>query len=127
MSADRIKPMITALSRLLEDRSVFVQSWAIVSLTILGLKHRARRQEIINKIKPLGHRQSKAIRTKVQKALGALERAEPIPTGWTGLSVLHLKKPAFTERVPTRNQSQVRRSSISRPPPAASRARDHDW
>ena len=75
--------VVSALFHLLEEESVFVKSWAIVSLTILGRKKRGKSREIITRIKALQNDKSIAIRTKVVKALRVLENEnEPIPPNW---------------------------------------------
>jgi hypothetical protein len=57
------------LLRMLKDKSVFVRSWSIVSLTILGRKDTEKRPEMIRKLNLLQKNKSKAIQNKVKKAL----------------------------------------------------------
>jgi len=73
---------IDKLLRLLGDGSVFVRSWAIVILTILGTRDSTRRKEITMEIRALRDDESVAIRSKVSNALAALEDGKPIPKGW---------------------------------------------
>ena len=78
--ADKI---ISVLLHFLEDESVFVKSWSIVSLCIIDRKNKLKRGEIINKIRALQNHESIAIRSKVKKALKVLENEnEPMPLGW---------------------------------------------
>lgn len=75
--------LTTALYHLLEDGSVFVQSWAIVSLCILGRRDRGRGEEILRRIKAHQNDRSTAIRSKVIKAIRLLEDEHvPMPAGW---------------------------------------------
>jgi len=76
-------PVIAVLLRMLEDESVFVRSWSIVGLTILGSRCRPAREKIAGRIRSLQHDGSAAIRNKVKKSLMVLERDdEPLPAGW---------------------------------------------
>ena len=71
------------LLRLLDDPSVFVKSWAIVSLCIFARKTPEWRQEILNGIASLQSDSSIAIRSKVRKAVNLLlDEAAPFPKGW---------------------------------------------
>ena len=81
--ADKIDFLISALFRLLGDRSVFVKSWAIASLCVIGKKYTERRREIIRRVGVFKADKSIAIRTKVDKAIYILENDEvSIPSGW---------------------------------------------
>jgi HEAT repeat protein len=72
-----------ALFHLLADPAVFVKSWAIVSLTMLGRKQDSRRGEICGRLARLQGDKSPAIRSKVLKALKILvDENEPLPGGW---------------------------------------------
>ena len=80
---EKINSMILTLFDLLEDQSVFVRSWAIVSLSVIGRKYPSMRGEIISRIRALQNDGSIAIRTKVAKALNVLENEDlPMPAGW---------------------------------------------
>lgn len=83
LSEKEIDAVIYALFHFLEDESVFVKSWSIVSLTILGRKNRGKRKEIITRIKALQNDESVAVRTKVTKALDVLENESQVPVGWS--------------------------------------------
>jgi HEAT repeat protein len=75
--------VIRTLSTLLKDDSVFVRSWAIVSLCLIGRNNIRQRDRIMDSIKALQKDKSIAIRTKVKKTLDVLESEdEPIPAGW---------------------------------------------
>lgn len=72
-----------ALFHLLRDESVFVKSWAMVSLCIISRRNKGVRGEIIERIRPFKNHKSIAIRSKVAKALKILENLnEPIPPNW---------------------------------------------
>jgi len=83
LPAESVEEIIPALLRMIEDPSVFVKSWAMVSLAILGRQHEAIRKMIANQIRPLLDDRSVAIRNKAIKVIRILENdAEPIPAGW---------------------------------------------
>jgi HEAT repeat protein len=83
LRAKAVTEVVSTLFRMLEDRSTFVRSWSVVSLTILGRRHRAKRKEIADRIRALQDDERASIRGKVVKALGVLEdEGEPMPTGW---------------------------------------------
>ncbi|HVP20423.1 MAG TPA: hypothetical protein VMS73_01030 [Anaerolineaceae bacterium] len=83
LSIETVEEIIPVLFRMLEDPSVFVKSWAMVSLTILGRQHESMRKGISDHIRPLQNDRSVAIRSKAIKAVKILENdAEPIPAGW---------------------------------------------
>ena len=74
---------LAALLQLLDDGSVFVKSWAIVSLTVLGRDHPPYRPQIIERFSRLRDDPSIAIRSKIRKALDVLVNEKiPIPGGW---------------------------------------------
>jgi len=77
------KKIIDTLIVLLNDVSVFVQSWSIVSLTIIGLDNDQYRASIIDKIKPLLASNSIAVRRKAENAIAVLEWKQPLPKGWS--------------------------------------------
>lgn len=79
-----INLVIPTLFHLLEDDSVFVRSWSIVSLCIIGRRNRSVRGKIIDRIGALQDDQSVAVRTKAIKALDVLENQnKSIPEGWS--------------------------------------------
>lgn len=79
----RIKDISEVLLRLLEDQSVFVRSWAISSLCIVGRKYPDRKAPILEQIERQRKDKSIAICTQVDKAMRLLmdDRA-PFPKGW---------------------------------------------
>jgi HEAT repeat protein len=79
-----IEPIVFALQRLLKDESVFVRSWAISSLCLIGRRDNRRRRKIIRAIKALQQDKSIAIRARAAKALRALQNEnEALPAGWS--------------------------------------------
>ena len=80
-SEEEIDDVVSVLSQLLKDESVFVKSWSIVSLCIIGQQYKGNRT-IIDSIKVLQKDDSIAVRTKAKKALAVLEHGEPLPAGW---------------------------------------------
>lgn len=79
-----IESVVSALFRLLTDESVFVRSWAISSLCIIGKRDKRRRRETIDAIKVLRDDKSVAIRVRAAKALRVLQNEnEPLPAGWS--------------------------------------------
>jgi len=83
VSDEQQDEILAALFQMLKDTSVFVKSWSIVSLTILGHKDTSKRRKIINKLKYLQNDKRISIRSKAIKALTVLRDVnEPIPAGW---------------------------------------------
>jgi len=83
LPAESVDEIIQVLFRMLEDPSIFVKSWALVSLTVLGRQHESMRKGIADRIRPLLNDRSVAIRSKAIKAVKILENdVEPIPVGW---------------------------------------------
>ncbi len=70
------------LLALLDDQSIFVKSWSMVSLTIIGNNHQRYSEMIASRIGKYGNHPSVAIRAKVRKSLGVLKCNAPLPTGW---------------------------------------------
>ena len=84
LSGKETDAIISSLFHLLKDESVFVRSWSIASLAILGRKNKSRRREIIGRIKVLQNDKSIAVRTRADKAIKILENEnEPIPASWS--------------------------------------------
>ena len=80
---DRIDEICSGLIDFLHDGSVFVRSWAIVSLCIVGRKYPAAGDDIIGEVSPLQWDNSIAIRSKARKALDILTGDDvPFPQGW---------------------------------------------
>ncbi|MBU7023721.1 MAG: hypothetical protein HXS40_06095 [Theionarchaea archaeon] len=82
LSQEERDDVVSLLLHLLHDESVFVKSWAIVTLCILGLRYERRRKEIIEDIRALQDDESIAIRSKVAKAVKVLEFKSDMPAGW---------------------------------------------
>lgn len=77
-----IERVVSTLIRLLKDESVFVRSWAISSLCLIGRRDKRRRRKIIDAIKALQHDKTVAIRVRATKALTVLQNEnEPVPAG----------------------------------------------
>ena len=85
---EKLDKIIPVLLRLLEDDSVFVKSWAISSLTIIGVCYPQYRGNFAEKIKSLRADPSKAIQTRVRMALDVLENSLDIPEGWVKSDLL---------------------------------------
>jgi HEAT repeat protein len=82
LSQEERDDVVSLLLHLLHDESVFVKSWAIVALCILGLRDEGRREEIIEDIRALKDDESIAIRSKVARAMEVLEFKSEMPAGW---------------------------------------------
>ena len=77
---DQVTPTLLGL---LEDGSVFVRSWAIVSLCIIGRKYPGWNEQIVNQVGPLQADPSVAIRSKARKAVKLLtDETVSFPGGW---------------------------------------------
>jgi hypothetical protein len=73
----------STLLGMLDGGGVFAQSWAIVSLCIIGRQYPVQRGRIVQRIAQLEGHDSAAIRSKVGKALGLLaDQNSPFPKGW---------------------------------------------
>jgi len=90
INEENVEDITSVLLQLLQDESVFVRSWAIVSLCIVGRQYSRKREEIVNRITPLQHADSIAIKSKMRKAIDLLvNEAVPFPKGW--VKSRHLK------------------------------------
>ncbi len=79
----RVEDLMDTLIHLLDDGSVFVQSWSIVSLCIIARAYPQRSREILSKIERLKQSESAAVRTKVRQAISLLiDPRQPFPKGW---------------------------------------------
>jgi len=79
----RVEDYTDTLIDFLDDGSVFVQSWSIVSLCIIARAYPQRSREILAKIERLKQSESAAVRTKVRHAISLLiDRRQPFPKGW---------------------------------------------
>jgi HEAT repeat protein len=83
LTLEEKKEIISTLFYLLEDKSVFVKTWSISSLTILAMENPDINDEIIAKIKKLEKSKSAAVRNRVTKALKVLEENCILPKGWS--------------------------------------------
>ncbi|MEJ2266455.1 MAG: HEAT repeat domain-containing protein [Anaerolineales bacterium] len=80
---DHIDEISQALLDLLQDDSVFVKSWAIASLCIVGRLYPDKRETIVQRISALQSDNSPAVRTRVRKALPVLTNEMAVfPKGW---------------------------------------------
>ncbi len=80
---EHIGQSTATLLHLLRDKSVFVKSWSIVSLCIIGRIYPGECKRIIKAIVPLQKDDSVAIRSRVKKALPVLIHTDaPFPKGW---------------------------------------------
>lgn len=81
--ATKKKEVISTLFYLLDDKSTFVKTWSISSLTILAMESNGEKELIIAKIKKFKENESAVVRNRVGKALNVLENDEKIPKGWS--------------------------------------------
>jgi len=81
--ADLVEELVAILLFMLDDKSVFAKSWAIVSLCILARKYPEEGDQILQRIAPLHADKSIAIRTKVRYAREVLtDTRKTFPKGW---------------------------------------------
>lgn len=72
-----------ALLNLLHDPSAFVRSWAVVSLCLLARRRPDWGEDILRALQPLELDESKAVRTRIAKALPCLlQQDADLPAGW---------------------------------------------
>jgi HEAT repeat protein len=82
--------LVRTLVEMLDDASVFVRSWAIVSLCVMARRYPEKGAQITDRVAPLLGDKSIAVRSRAKKALGLLiNPATPFPPGW--LKSPHLK------------------------------------
>ncbi len=80
---EKVNDIVFALAKLVMDERVFVKSWAISSLAIVGRLYPERRQRILELVEPRNRDQSVAIRSRAQKAMRLLVNdEESFPGGW---------------------------------------------
>ena len=89
---EQIEPLSSALFRLLDDNSVFVKSWAVSSLTIIGRRYPGLRAQVTEEIKALRSESGKAIQSRVRIALDVLENDLEIPPHWIKSELLRNAK-----------------------------------
>ena len=70
------------LLTLLEDRHLFVQSWAITSLAIIARLYPEHHPDIVNAIAPLAQAGNAALRKRAVNALNILTDRAEFPKGW---------------------------------------------
>lgn len=85
---EQIERLSSALFRLLDDSSVFVKSWAISGLTIIGKRYPGLRAKVTEEIKALRTERGKAIQARVRIALDTLENDLEIPPHWVKSELL---------------------------------------
>ncbi len=77
------KAIVNTLLDLVDDSAVFVKSWAITCLVIIGRRYPDYRQEIIERINGYRNDPSIAVRSKVAKAVHFLLNEDvTLPAGW---------------------------------------------
>lgn len=97
LAEDSTDLLYSALIDRLEDASIFVRSWSIVSLCILGRLHPGLLNACMSAISALAQDSSIAIRSRVRKAVETLSNEEaPFPAGW-------LKSKAIDEAIKQRS------------------------
>jgi HEAT repeat protein len=80
---DLVDDIAGMLLDLLDDKSAFVRSWAIVGLCIVGRKYPARAGGIVTRISSLERDASAAVRSRARKAVNLLiDENAPFPKGW---------------------------------------------
>jgi hypothetical protein len=79
LSKDEKNEIISTLFYLLKDKSVFVKTWSISSLTILAMENKDKKDAITTRIKELEKNKSAAVKNRVSKALDVLENDKPLP------------------------------------------------
>lgn len=80
---DLVEQLAEALMYQLQDESVFVKSWAITGLTIIGANYPRWEDRVVKEISLLQNDKSAATRTRVRKALHVLTVAGAcFPDGW---------------------------------------------
>jgi HEAT repeat protein len=83
MYPEKVDAIEMALLDRLEDKSVFVVSWAIASLCILAFQYPARLPAIASTIAPFENSRSVALRARARKAMAALTKpGASLPPGW---------------------------------------------
>lgn len=85
----RVDQLMAILLELVDDRRVFVKSWAIVSLCIIARKDPGNNELIVSSIAPLIDDKSIAIRSRTRKAMVVLTNEDaPFPQGWVKSELL---------------------------------------
>jgi hypothetical protein len=80
---EQIDRLVQACLDLLYDQGVFVRSWAISSLAVLGCAYPEKKLFIIRNLRGLLPDSSKAVRSRARKAIQVLGAEDhPMPEGW---------------------------------------------
>jgi HEAT repeat protein len=80
---DKVSEIGPVLLELLDDQSVFVKSWSITSLSIIGRNYPEWKDEILVAIAGMQGDRSAAVRSRVRNALALLSDDNlPYPPGW---------------------------------------------
>ena len=80
---DLVEQLLPILIFLLDDKSVFTRSWAIVSLCIMARKYPQLSPDVLGNLAHLQQDASIAIRSRVKKAISLLTDPEAeFPKGW---------------------------------------------
>jgi len=80
--SDHTATLAEALIALLEDKSVFVQSWAVSSFAILAKQNPQYRAEALERIRMLRTTAKKAVQPRIRNALDVLENDVELPSHW---------------------------------------------
>lgn len=80
---DQKNTITSTLLHMLDDESVFVKSWTIVSLCLIAREYPDKRGRILKRIAPLKEDRSAAIRARARKAVELLMfDGLKFPAGW---------------------------------------------
>ena len=78
-----VDELSSVLLFMLDEKSVFAKSWAIVSLCIIARKYPQKRDQILGRVVRLQKDSSIAVRTKVRYAIEVLtDEGSTFPKGW---------------------------------------------
>jgi HEAT repeat protein len=80
--SDHAELLADTLIALLEDSSVFVQSWAVSSLAIFAKQNPQYRTEALERIRMLRATAGKAVQPRIRNALDVLENDVELPSHW---------------------------------------------
>jgi len=80
---EQVGSITNTLAGLLKDESVFVKSWTLTGLCIVGRIYPRKRPAILRRLGPLQSDGSRAVRVRATKAVRLLlDDRLPLPTGW---------------------------------------------
>jgi len=75
--------VLPVLFRLMQEcEGVFVRSWSIVSLCVIGKKYPPLRKQITDEVSRYKDDKSLSIKVKIRKTMSCLNNNQPIPMGW---------------------------------------------